>query len=72
MSYPIPGYPHGAPGKSKCLCTIGISENSHLPGVVYLNPGATAIPFCQPVFASTYNESGEHALFARSFLSTAS
>ena len=62
MNYPIPGYPHGAPGKSKCLCTFGISEKSHLPGVVYLPPGTPATPYCQPAFAPTYSESGEHAL----------
>jgi len=55
-------YPNGAPGESKGVCTIGVSQRSHTPGVVYLHPGTPAAPLFQQVFVPNYSESDERAL----------
>lgn len=67
MAYSIPRYPHGAPGKSKYLCTIGMSEKSHPLGVIYLNHGIPVTPLHQPVFGPTYGQTGEHARLRNHF-----
>lgn len=68
MNYPIPGYPHGVPGKGKCPCTIGMSEKSHPLGVVYRN--APVGPLRAPPFAPMYGQSGEHGSSAKLDLTT--
>ena len=61
MDYPMLRYPHVAAGKGEYLCTIGMSEKSHPPGVIYDNPGIPFTPFHQSVFDPMYGKTGEHA-----------
>ena len=62
MDYTMLRYPHGAPGKGEYLYTIGMSEKSHPPGLIYHNPGTPFTQFHQPVFDPTYGKTDERAL----------